>query len=186
MRKIALLLLIIVIFLSSGRAVYSQELTGEDASPTATLTPVPQEYTLPYPGILPDSPFYFLKVTRDRVVSFLIADPLKKAEFNLLQADKRLVAGQYLIEKKNFTLAESTLSKGLNYFEESLIVLKDAQKAGRDIKPLHERLTLSIDKHNQLYESFSGSGSADFKKQMDLLSKRLATYTKEVAALAPK
>jgi hypothetical protein len=46
------------------------------------------DYVLPYPGILPDNPIYFLKDLRDKIMEMLIADPVKKMEFHLLQSDK--------------------------------------------------------------------------------------------------
>src|SRR3989344_5431146 len=78
--------------------VYSKE---SEVTPLVIISETPEikksvEYNLPYPGLLPDSPFYSLKSLRDKIVSFLISSPLKKAEFNLLQADKRLNAGLYL------------------------------------------------------------------------------------------
>src|SRR3989344_6985739 len=93
---LAVFLVIISLFSSS---VYAQtELPSSEeydygVTATDSATDQVEEYTLPYPGILPDNLLYPIKVFRDRIVSFLISDPLKKAEFNLLQADKRLQAG---------------------------------------------------------------------------------------------
>ncbi|MBI3576483.1 hypothetical protein HY086_00365, partial [Candidatus Gottesmanbacteria bacterium] len=66
------------------------------------------EYLLPYPGILPDNPLYFLKAARDKIIEFLIADPVRKAEFYILQSDKRLGMTSMLLEKGNTTRAETT------------------------------------------------------------------------------
>jgi len=46
------------------------------------------DYTLPYPGLLPDNPLYPLKMIRDRIILFLINDSAKRTEYYLLQADK--------------------------------------------------------------------------------------------------
>ncbi len=73
-------------------------------TPPAAVTPAPVvpkvEYNLPYPGILPDHPLYFLKQLRDKILDFLITDPVKKAEFYILQADKRLSMGIALTDEK--------------------------------------------------------------------------------------
>ena len=66
-------------------------LSATGAAAVMTPTPTPN-YLLPYPGMLPDNPLYMLKAMRDRVINFLIADSQKKAEFYLLQSDKRLNA----------------------------------------------------------------------------------------------
>ena len=45
-------------------------------------SPIPVQrvdYELPYPGLLPDSPLYFLKISRDRLIEFMIGDPIKKS-----------------------------------------------------------------------------------------------------------
>src|SRR5260370_38981843 len=65
------------------------------------------DYQLPYPGILPDNPLYELNALRDRIYGFLISDPLKKSEFDLLQADKRLAVGISLFNKGKKELAET-------------------------------------------------------------------------------
>lgn len=178
--KKSFFLISIVLFSFLVSPAYAQEATDE-----AQLSPRPA-YMLPYPGVLPDSPFYFLKVTRDRVISFLISDSLKKAEFDLLQAEKRLASGRYLVDKKNFALAESTFSKGLNYLEQAITSISDAQKEGRDIKPFHEKLVLSIEEHRNIYTDLESRASGDFKSQMNVLFKRIETYEKSVDKLLPK
>ena len=54
------------------------------------------DYQLPYPGMLPDNPLYFLKVFRDNLTSFFINKPLDKAHFDLLQSDKDVEASYLL------------------------------------------------------------------------------------------
>ena len=75
------------------------------------------DYYLPYPGILPDSPFYWVKMARDRVQLWLTPSPLKKAEKLLLYADKRLGAGYSLVDGGKERLGVSTLTKAEKYLE---------------------------------------------------------------------
>ena len=112
--------------------VFAQGTTILPLSSVSSATPSPTliEYTLPYPGLLPDSPLYGLKTLRDRIMLFLIADPIKKAEFDLLQANKRVSAGMFLAKKKQYPIAVSTISKGENYFEDALSSAKEAQSRG--------------------------------------------------------
>src|ERR1035437_474186 len=67
------------------------------STPSAQIRDV--QYDLPYTGILPDNPLYFLKALRDNILNSLITDPLKKARFDLLMADKRLGGAVDLINK---------------------------------------------------------------------------------------
>ena len=124
---------------------------AQEKVPTPTPTPPkPVEYVLPYPGILPDHPLYFLKMARDRILFWFITDPLRKAEFNLLQADKRLNSGLALLSKENYALAESTLSKGGKYLEQVVVEIEKAQKVGKDTDALTSKLSLAALKHQEV------------------------------------
>jgi hypothetical protein len=74
------------------------------------------DYALPYPGMLPDSPFYILKVARDNVVALFLRSPKDRAFYFLLQADKRLAAGQALIGQNKIHLGATTIAQGEEYF----------------------------------------------------------------------
>lgn len=77
-------------------------------------------YIFPYPGILPDHPLYSLKVLRDKIYDFFIKDPVKKAEFKLLMADKRMNMGLMLNEKENNSLAAKTMIDSISYYSEAI------------------------------------------------------------------
>lgn len=98
------------------------------SSAVATSTPS-INYDLPYPGMLPDNPLYFLKVARDAIVKLLIIDPLKKAQFSLLTAEKRMYAGQMLVTKGKQELALDTIEKGNNYIYDALSAIRKAKAA---------------------------------------------------------
>lgn len=114
-------------------------------SPTPTL-----EYSLPYPGILPDHPLYFLKTLRDKILEKFTKDPVKKIYLQLLLADKRLAMGKLLWEKGNKDLSLSTLSKGEKYLlkaSQNLVTLKNKQ----DLPPgLADKLELAAKKHEEV------------------------------------
>src|SRR3989344_2047169 len=71
------------------------------------------DYQLAYPGLLPDHPLYFLKAGRDQIISFFNSKPLKKAKFNLLQANKRVQAIFMLSRKgeRKMNLVQLSFSK---------------------------------------------------------------------------
>lgn len=171
MKKICVLALSLLIFLFSFNISFGQEISP---------TPTPKvNYELPYPGLLPDSPIYFLRATRDRIVGFLIADPLKKADFNLLQADKRLNAGIYLFKKGKVELSLSTISKAENYFEESLEKVKKARSQGMDISEITRKLIDSAKKHQEELSSLEEKSPQSFKESFKTQRKRIEAFEKE-------
>lgn len=146
--KRAILAFIIVIGLL---LIVQISFADEEGSTSASTESAKFEYTLPYPGILPDSPLYFLKVIRDKIEGFLISDPMIKTSFDLQTADKRLASGIALFEKGKKDLAESTISKGENYFEDAIKNINMAQKQGRPLDPsLLTKMSLSSKKHKEV------------------------------------
>jgi hypothetical protein len=132
------LCMVLALSVTTVSSAQETETNGEmtlSPSPAMTITPTP-DYLLPYPGILPDSPLYGFKTLRDKIVSIMIGDPLKKAEFDLLQADKRIGAALQLLKtgnKEKQLVALSTISKGQNYYEEAIEKLAEARKQGTGV-----------------------------------------------------
>lgn len=175
---VAFIALLIFVYRDVSLAQEQATQAAETSSPSAKV----QEYQLPYPGILPDSPLYSLKALRDRIIVFLINDPLKKAEFLLLQADKRLNAGLYLMEKRKGRedLAESTISKGENYFEEAIGSVREAKKQGRDVAALIGRLSQSAKKHKTVITSVKTHVPSSLAARFQALEKRVEELEKKV------
>ncbi len=148
MRKIFLGLLLMILFsLILGKTTLAAIPTNnllKVASPTAQPK---VNYSLPYPGILPDHPLYSLKMLRDRLVDFLLRDPLKKAEFLILMADKRLGAGKTLLESQKADLGQTTINKGEDYLLRAIETTRLAKEQGKDTSGLTEKLESSIAKH---------------------------------------
>lgn len=112
-------------------------------------------YDLPYPGILPDHPLYFLKAIRDRLIDWGTRDHLKKAQLYLLYSDKRVAMAQSLVKKGKNALAFSTFSKGEKYFLKIPQLLLLAKKQGISPPPgFVEKLKLANSKHKEIAESF--------------------------------
>jgi hypothetical protein len=162
MKKVCLLVLSFLFFLLSfnfsGPKAYAVDLSASSSS-------VPEvNYELPYPGLLPDSPLYFLRIIRDWSVGFLISDPVKKSEFDLLQADKRLNAGIYLFNEGKVSLAFSTVSKAENYFGEAIAKMREAKTEGRDVSGIKENLMTAVKKHEEELGILAGESDINFKK----------------------
>ncbi len=117
----------------------------------------PQEqvaYNLPYPGLLPDHPLYFLKVIRDRVLEFATRDNLKKVELYLLYSDKRAAMALPLANKGKDKLAISTISKGEKYFLKIPKLIDTSKKQGSPPSPgLVNDLKVSNSKHLEIIQT---------------------------------
>ena len=126
MKNFILSALSIIIILSFPIAsVWAQEAPETPAaSQTATI-----EYKLPYPGMLPDNALYKLKVLRDKIMLTLIYDPVKKAQYHLLLANKQLLMSKMLVDKGNIPLAAETALKGENRMTLMTFVFKNANLA---------------------------------------------------------
>lgn len=137
------------------------------ASPPASI-----QYDFPYPGILPDHPLYFIKVARDHFVGFLINDPVKKAEFNLLQADKKIFAAQLLFDKDADQLGVDTLSKSNNYMHNAVSHAKKAYDSKLAVDSVLGKMNVSIDKHEEAITQLIDAQDSE-KKSLEGELKRL-------------
>ena len=184
------LVISLVLLLFSPVVVFAQTPEASHmvlATPSATVQL--SDYVLPYPGLLPDNPLYPLKTARDRIVGFLISDPLKKASFDLLQADKRLQAGVYLIQtegKSKEQLAEQTISKGQNYLSESVTKLQEAKTQGRDVKDMARTISNASQKHEEVLTDLSMKVSAQEKPPFMTLLERIHLIRSQVAHFTKK
>lgn len=170
-----LLLTVLVFIISLGLPVLA---SAEELVISLTPTPTPQQeivYDLPYPGLLPDSPLYIFKTARDILVGFLIADPVKKASFDLLQSDKRFAAGIMLYQKKpdKKKLAFDTISKGHNYLEDAIGKVSQAQQQSTLTSDLPGKIDLSIRKQQQMLQQLLAT-HPDAKSEIDQTLSRLA------------
>ena len=99
-------------------------------------------YELPYPGLLPDHPLYFIKSMRDKFLIFTTRDNQKKARLYLHLSDKHMSASLALVEKGKELLAVGELQKG-EYCHALLLPNRgDDQEAIQDMEVDRELLFL--------------------------------------------
>ncbi len=160
---------------------------SEDDFGLETPVPPPIEYTLPYPGLLPNHSFYFLKRARDNVMGFLTSNPVKKAEFFLLQSDKQVEATYLLWEQdsKNTELMLVTFREAEKHFHAAIVETDAAKKQGMDIHDLHQRLTLANLKYLERGELIEHSLEKEEKEKFAVEIKKMQELGKEVTALKP-
>lgn len=171
------LFLVVLFFILAFQSVNAQEIT-----PSLTPTPSPVQYTLPYPGILPGHPLYGLKSIRDAFLDFLISNPLKKAEYELLQADKNLQATVSLLQqKKDNTIILTTLVKAEDNFERAVIKAQEAKKQGMLTRDLVAKLSLANKKHQEVLGEIIKSTKGDVRKEAVRQHARAKQFGKTVS-----
>lgn len=157
----------------------------ETGSGSAEMTKVAKiDYQLPYPGLLPDHPLYFLKAARERLSAFFIAKPVRKAEFDLLLADKRVAASLSLVQKGKIDMSESTFSKAENYFEDGLNREEDAKTQGVHITELAGKFVTANRKHQEVLQTIISKINVKNKKKFVKEQSRLIMLGKRARELS--
>ena len=193
MRKLLLGISVLLLFftlLMSPAIILAKENSEVDAMSSdqqdATKSAEKINYELPYPGILPDNPLYFLKAVRDGIISFIISDPVKKAEFHSLTSDKRMYASLMLAEKERSDLAISTLSKGNNYFHKAMGNASEAKRMGKNVDTVLHNMKKSIKKHQEVLEMVKSKVGEKFSSQLQIETERMTEFENSVNQLSPK
>lgn len=125
------------------------------------------DYKLPYPGrVLPDHPLWPIKVLRDRLWLFVSPSVEKKAELNLLFADKRMVSAKMLFEREKAELAFSTATKAEKYLEKSFEMERKAKERGVDTSEFLQRYAKAALKHRELIEEMMVIAPEDAKPML--------------------
>ncbi len=97
-----------------------------------------QEADLPSPGLLPDSPFYFLETIAEAIGTFFTFGDLKKAERYAALAAERLVEAQAVVDKGKPEFAEKTLIRYENQLNNSIARAERAQAKGQNTEKVME------------------------------------------------
>jgi hypothetical protein len=142
------ILILSLLAISNPTAVMPKEMMASNAAEMKQVEDV--IYYLPYPGMLPDSPFYKVKMLRDKVKLLLMSDPLKKSQQELLFADKRINAAIVLSDGGKGSLGVTTATKAEKYLEQSANHVISVQKEGKDVKSWLLTLKTASAKHTQI------------------------------------
>jgi len=150
MKKVAISLITLIFILLVPTAIYLIEYSTPVRAVQETII-----YNLPYPGLLPDHPLYFVKILRDRILEIMTRDNIKKAELYLLLSDKRMAMAVDLAKKGKDKQAIETATKGEKYFINIPRLLSEAKKQGvTGSSEFVDRLKLSNAKHREILENF--------------------------------
>lgn len=195
MKKILFIFFFAVFFIVNSSFVFSHDISSDSSMMKEDVTQASMsargersDYSLSYPGILSDNPLYFIKALRDRIIEFLTSDPVKKSEFYLLTADKRLNEGVMLFDKgsSKYQLAESTISKGENYFEKGLNQIRFAEKQNLPVDSLIQKYHMSSHKHQEVLGDLINKSSGSVKDSLAQSQKRSQQFGDMLVDLEPK
>lgn len=166
-KRIFIFIFILLVSFSFAKTVFAQT---DTSSSSAVKKQETVDYTLPYPGLLPDNPLYFLKSARDKVIEFLISSSQKKAEFFLLSSDKRLNTGYYLIQKNKDDMGVLYISKSNNYMHMAVSQAKEAGQNGVDVL---SKALISVQKHEEIIKNVETQVDKKNRSKLEEEFKRL-------------
>lgn len=181
-------ILLVLSYFLTGSIKVSAQGTVQKSTPIepVSTTAAETEYVLAYPGILPDNPLYFLKAVRDKLISFLISDFVKRAEFNLLASDKRINAALTLSTRHKSEIAISTLSKSNNYLDQAISAAASARNLGKEVDTVLHNLKNAIKKHKEVAGIIKGKIDKKFSSQLQVEIQRLDNFGIAVDKLLPQ
>lgn len=143
------------------------------------------DYYLPYPGILPDHPLYWLKMVRDRISLDLTQEPLKRFEKLLLYADKRIGAAEVLIKGRKFSLGVSTANKAEIYLERAISQFEVLNKEAKTTAILHDRLFKAVAKHKEILATLEKESSEE-RGSLSSLREKTEKLEQKISSLFQK
>lgn len=106
-----------------------------------------QANDLPEPGILPDSPFYFLKSWSETIGAFFTFGDVAKAERFVNLSEKRLAEANTLVEKGKPEIAEKAILRYQEQLGKGLAKVEEAKAKGLNTDEVLAKVAESTLKH---------------------------------------
>jgi len=155
----------IILGISVFRLAGIKYVFSQSPSPAPGIVkPISVDYRLPYPGqITPDNVLWPIKALRDKLWLSLTINPSKKADLELLIADKRLADAKLLFEEQNADLAISVLTKAEKYLENAGQDAQIAKKEGMNTQDFLRRYALATLKHREVLDEILAIAPEDAK-----------------------
>jgi len=163
---LALISLLAIGFWATTALVSAQEQTSTGQATTSEVEKV--DLGVENPGILPSSPFYFLKEWKRSITRFFTTNPVKKAELELNEANERAAEIKKLEETtpskiEVITKAANNYQQNMERLRTSLEQLKQTSENPNVDKLVENLIDRSI-KHNELFDNLKDK----FQEQTDL------------------
>jgi len=108
-----------------------------------------QTNDLPEPGMLPDSPFYFLKNWSESIGTFFTFDDEAKVERYLDLSERRLSETRALAEKGNDEMAVENLERYNQEIENALSRAEEAREKGKDTDDVLTKVSEATLRHQE-------------------------------------
>lgn len=187
MSKILALISVLAIgFWATTALASAQEQTSAGQATTSEVENV--DLGVENPGILPSSPFYFLKEWKRSITRFFTADPVKRAELELNEANERAAEIKKLEETTPSKI--EAITKAVNNYQQNMERLKarleqlKQTSENPNVDKLVDNLIDRSIKHNELFDSLKDK----FQEQIDLKNKLEAGQEKisEVISKIPQ
>ncbi len=173
-------------FWATTALVSAQEQTSAGQATTSEVEKV--DLGVENPGILPSSPFYFLKEWKRSITKFFTTNPVKKAELELNEANERVAEIKKLEETAPSKI--EAITKAANNYQQNMERLKvrleqlKQTSENPNVDKLVENLIDRSIKHNELFDNLKDK----FQEQTDLKNKLEAGQEKisEVISKIPQ
>lgn len=137
------------------------------------------DYDLAYPGpVLPGSPLWTLKASRDKVWLFVTTNDSRKAELLLLFADKRIGAALLLLEMGDVENSIAAATKAEKYLEEAWLQTDENRRKGIKTDEFSKRLINASLRHYEVLLQLE-SGYPDQLRPVISNSKKYPMYVYE-------
>lgn len=125
------------------------------------------DYHLPYPGsIRPDNPLWSLKAIRDRVWVLVTPKAERRAELDLLFANKRIISASSLFQDQKPELGLTVLTKAEKYLESAFYEEETARRAGVKTNFFLQSLNLASLKHREIIKDIVSIAPEDAKPEL--------------------
>jgi len=118
-------------------------------------------------GMLPDSPFYFLKKWKESVQTFFTFGAENKARQFLHLSEVRLAEYEKMMEKGKTEIAEKTIQKYENQLNRALGKIEEAKEKKKDVEELKSRAEQIKTRMQERFEYLKEKMPEDIDKDME-------------------
>jgi len=175
--------------LSLNRIFYYLILTAFIFSAAVVLVSAQDQAASADVGLEPDSQFYFIKIWKERIQTFLTFNAEKKINQYLHLSEVRLAEYQRMMEKGKTEIAEKTLEKYEAQLERALKKAEELKEKGKDISTLTDKLKEVAAKHvdilQQNLEKVPEQARLGLRRALDA-SQKLTTNRTMTITLSPQ
>lgn len=149
MKKIILITVISIFLISTGVKILAQD------SQTSSV------------GLMPDSPFYFLKVVKEKIQTFFTFSAENKTKQYLHLAEVRMAEYQKMLEKGKTELARKTLEKYEKQLNKAIVKIEELKSKGKNVEDTSQKIEESVAKHINILERNLQKAPESAKKGLD-------------------